>query len=430
MKLWPFSRRRTERAAFGFDRRIGSRVQVSDEALAAGANPDASADSVPAATAAVSLLSTLLAGLPPTVVSRDGAPRPNHPVSTMLAHSTSTWSPRALWEFLFRQMLAHGWAAAHIVRGARNEPVELLPAYTLASSARWGTDIGQYDLGLCNGRIISRLPRSEVLIIAGDGYDGLCAPSPITRHASTINVLGNAAQHMAATLKNGVHIGGVVESETEVGAAFGWELPRTAELRKKIADVFGGLARAGQVPVLPPGFSWKSVPFSAVDIQLIELLQLGIEDICRIYRLPPRLLYQYRRGTRLGAEVGESNTEIVQYSIAPRAQSIGAQLTAQLLPSATDGTSIVLDPESLAAGSIASRVATIDQAVARAGVMTINEARAYLNTGRLPRLAPVTDGDRLLDPKGAPTQPRGEPMPDDPADDDDMGGGDNDEAEE
>lgn len=362
--------------------------------------------SVPAAYAAVSLLASLLAGLTPQIVSDDGDPRPDHPINALLRRSTRRWPARLFWEHMYRTMLTDGWAAAYI-RRQYGEIVELIPCLS-GSTANWRDSPPEpsYDLTLYNGAILSQQPRDRVLVIAGDGYDGLCAPSPIAQHATTLGVLSNAATHMAQTLRRGMHIGGVVESDTEVGQGMNWDLPRIAQLRQKLVELFSGLGNAGSVPVLPPGFNFKAVPFSAVDIQLIEVLQLGIEDICRIYRVPPRLLYQYRRGTRFGGAVEESNTEIVQYSITPRAQSISAQLTAQLLNDSTSTDRIWLDPEQLASGSIASRVATVDQAVARAGMLTINESRHYVDTGRLPRLRDVPDGDRLLDPKGAPAQPR------------------------
>ena len=65
---------------------------------------------------------------------------------------------------------------------------------------------------------------------------------------------------------------------------------------------------------------------------------------------------------------------------------------------AAAGLVVRMPADRIRAGSWTEQVRAVDQAVAKAGVMTINEGR------RLLRLPPRPDGDRLLQPKGAPTQ--------------------------
>lgn len=368
---------------------------------------------VPAMSAAIQLLSTTMAGLPRYVVNGDGEPVMTHPVTRLLNLDHRRWPSTAVWEYLYRSALHFGIGYAWIIRQG-GQAVRLIPCDPLVSTYRLSADRTRYVFTLhpVIGRQRTDVPAQDVLLVIGDGYDGIQGLSPVSAYGVTMGVLRHANQHLLSTLVNGTHFGGVVESDVEVGAGMGWDLPRVAELRKELVKLFAGTLKAGGVPVMPPGFRFSPVPHNAVDIELVRLLELSIEDICRIYRVPPRLIYHFRSGIRYANDAEASNTEFARYSIQPRADMLGAMTASQLLSDRAlnqDGLSIRFDTDRLYAGTVSQRIAAIDQGVARAGILTVNEGREYLRTGRLPRLVPVPDGDRLLDPKGAPTQERENP---------------------
>lgn len=365
---------------------------------------------IPAMSNAIQLLASTMATLPRYVVDRDGVPRMSHPVTRLLNLNHRRWPAIAVWDYLYRSALTFGIGYAWIVRQG-GEPVRLLPVDPLRSTYRWSADRTRLSFNLYPliGRIRTEVPARDVLTVVGDGYGGVQGISPLSAYGVTMGVLRKSNQHLYSTLTNGMHFGGVVESDVEVGAGMGWDLPRIADLRKRLVELFAGTLKAGGVPVMPPGFKFSPVPYNAVDIELVKLLELSIEDICRIYRVPPRLIYHFRSGIRYASDAEMSNTEFARYSIEPRAQMLGAMTASQLLSDSAlndGGLSIRFETDALASGTVSQRIAAIDQGVARAGILTPNEGREYLRTGRLPRLAPMPDGDRLLDPKGAPVQPR------------------------
>ena len=365
---------------------------------------------VPVVSAAISLLSHTIATCPRYVVDRDGEPRMNHPVTRLLNLNHRRWPAMAVWEYLYRSALHFGVGYAWIIR-QNGQPVRLMPCNPLTSTYRWSYDQNRliFTLHPVIGRPRYEVPSSDVLLIVGDGYNGVVGLSPISAYAVTMGVLGGANQHLLSTLTNGLHVGGVVESDVEVGAGMGWDLTRIADLRKRLVELFAGTLKAGGVPVMPPGFKFSPVAYNAVDIELIKLLELSIEDVCRIYRVPPRLVYHFRSGVRYSNDAEASNTEFSRYSISPRTDMLGQMVGSQLLSLDALNTTrleVRFDPDRLSAGTITQRINSMDQGVARAGLLTINEAREYIRTGRLPRLGDMPDGDRLLDPKGAPLQPR------------------------
>ena len=66
------------------------------------------------------------------------------------------------------------------------------------------------------------------------------------------------------------------------------------------------------------------------------------------------------------------------------------------------GYKIRLNLNNVALGTLAEAIAGWDQGVARAGIVYPNEARRELS--EFVYLPPDPNGDRLLDPKGAPAQ--------------------------
>ena len=380
---------------------------------------------VPAMRSAISLLSHTLATLPRYIADMNGVEESNHPLTALLNRTDPRWPADAVWEYLYRSALTHGYGLGYLVRqgGLNGHPVRIIPCDANQSTIRTGSDgrVESYRLKTLVGLDIERAQPRDVLLVVGDGYDGIRGVSPITAYALTLGILTNAMGHLDTTLRKGMHVSGVVESDPEVGQGMGWDLPRIATLRKKLVELFAGVANAGGTPVLPPGFKFHPVPYNAVDIELVRLLELSIEDVCRIYRVPPRLIYHFRSGIRYQAAGAEmDNADFAQYSIEPRARYLGSMVGSQLLVGQTAsgaGKSIRFETDRLYAGTITERIRAMDLGVARAGVIKLNEARVYIATGRLPRMVPLPDGDRVLDPKGAPEQPRdGDPNPPDSGD--------------
>ena len=365
---------------------------------------------VPAMTACVSLLSAMIASLPRQVVNATtGEPIPGHELDELMNQNHRGWPGDALWEYLIRSSLCHGIGYAWRVRGQGFD--RLVPCDPRLSTVTQRTDgSGRrrlvYDLHpLIGAPRRTDVPPQDVLVVVGDGYDGLHGLSPVMAYGLTMGILEGANQHLSTTLRKGMHVTGVVHSDVEVGQGMGWDLARISELRKKLMDLFAGTRRAGGVPVLPPGFQFTHVPYNAVDIELIKLLELSIEDVCRIYRVPPRLVYHYRSGVRYNQDAEMANSEFAQYSIEPRTRLIAQHLTSQLLSSddrARREVEIHLDTQRLYAGSTTQRIDAMDRAVARGGLITPNEARTYIETGRMPRLPPLPGGDSLMPPRGSP----------------------------
>ena len=365
---------------------------------------------IPAAHRAIGLLASTLARLPRTAArledpfADEWVPAPDHPVTALLeAPSRRMPDPWLFWESLFRALFASGNAYAWIRRDPRTRrPVELVPAACRVT--RWAPGpVAQYDLLLLDGlrgfgeQITALAP--DVLTLHGPGFDGLESPSPIHYAArQTLSVMALSGEHQRALL-SGVNLRAAI---TIVPELFGRILPeQLQQYQDTLNQSYATARRKGQIPLLSPGFGLATVGgLSAADIQLIELLKYSVEDVGRAFGVPPRMLGHFHEGAKVATTFEGHAVDFERWSVQEHVQRVQAQLTTKLVSAddATEGLVVRMPADRIRAGSWTEQVRAVDQAVAKAGVMTINEGR------RLLRLPPRPDGDRLLQPKGAPTQ--------------------------
>ena len=365
---------------------------------------------IPAAHRAIGLLASTVARLPRTAArledpfADEWVPAPDHPVTALLeAPSRRMPDPWLFWESLFRALFASGNAYAWIRRDPRTRrPVELVPAACRVT--RWAPGpVAQYDLLLLDGlrgfgeQITALAP--DVLTLHGPGFDGLESPSPIHYAArQTLSVMALSGEHQRALL-SGVNLRAAI---TIVPELFGRILPeQLQQYQDTLNQSYATARRKGQIPLLSPGFGLATVGgLSAADIQLIELLKYSVEDVGRAFGVPPRMLGHFHEGAKVATTFEGHAVDFERWSVQEHVQRVQAQLTTKLVSAddATEGLVVRMPADRIRAGSWTEQVRAVDQAVAKAGVMTINEGR------RLLRLPPRPDGDRLLQPKGAPTQ--------------------------
>ena len=286
--------------------------------------------------------------------------------------------------------------------GNANRP--LLPAVT-GHSARQHDGSLRHTLTTIDNITRNGLSDEQVVRVHMAGFDGVAAPSPIVSAArDALSMVDAATTGLQIDLRSGARGRTILELDREM-EGFGDE--RMAALTKLLEHGFGGLLKRGRVPILPPGVRTQQMGGpSPVDLQVIELLRWTVEDICRIYKVPPRMIGAHADTQRTGTAFEAQAVQYVRWAVRPLCNLIADEVAHQLLP---EGWSAELDPSKQAMGTFGERVTAANAAVAKGGLLTINEGRAVL--GHEPR----EDGDRLISPIGAPDQRGDEPTEDDDA---------------
>jgi len=235
-------------------------------------------------------------------------------------------------------------------------------------------------------------PRAPVEILH---LRGMTAPgslegmSPIQATAETLGINLAAQRYGASFFANDGTPGGIVE------------VPETAKLspigQKALRDcwreLFGGPDRAKSIAVLVEGAKFKALQVSPNEAQFLETRKFGVQEVARIYGIPPHLISDTTNTTGWGTGMAEQNTAYVIHTLRPWLERIEAGLTllAQLeVEAAKAGPTpsqvyINLEEEALLRGATTERWDNHRKNVG-SGVRTADEVR------REEGLPPLPDG--------------------------------------
>ena len=371
-----------------------------------------SANGVGAAYAAINLVNSgVLASS--FGVERNKIRVEDHPLSELFEQPYSHLDGHLGWEYPIRQLLTNGNGYFIVERGRNNRPVELIPA--VEGGARYvGSGSVEYSLtpiSYSHNSNIRNLLDTQVVAFHWHGFDGLTSPSPIAYAArSALTLMRNSLSQIDRAVRRARYSGPAIEIASDSNS-----MPTPEQIEsvvKILRDDFTKVAHQNKAAVLPPGAKGTMIPsLSEGDLQLVDILRWGVEDIARIWNMAPSRLGQLSGG---GAGV-RTQTFIDQmadfevFTISPVCRRIDAALNRVLLIDSDrrDGYRIKTDTSALRMGSFADLVNTMEKAVARAMLMTPNEGRARMGLPARP------DGDQLLQPKGAPAQNTGDDDGDD-----------------
>ena len=215
-------------------------------------------------------------------------------------------------ETLMTHLLLFGNAYAQILRNGKGDVLGLYPLMPNRMTVE-RDDAGRlfyrymrYDneaLADQNSTVI--LSPEDVLHIPGLSYDGLVGLSPI---AACRNAIGSglaADAYSSRYFANGAAPMGVLEHPGL--------LKNPEKLRESWNSVYGGVNNAGKVAILEEGLRFTPISISPQDSQLLETRKFTVEEICRIFRVPPHLVQNLERATFNNIE--QMSIDFVMYSL-------------------------------------------------------------------------------------------------------------------
>lgn len=161
------------------------------------------------------------------------------------------------------------------------------------------------------------------------------------------------------------------------------------ERAKRIATTWretnGGTANAGKVGVLIGGASLKTVAVTPEDAQWLDTRRFGIQEVARLYGVPPHLLADASNSTSWGSGLAEQNLAFGQFTLRSWITRVESAHR-RLLRSHGVPAVLKLNLDAMLRASAKDRFETYTLGTA-AGIYTVNEVRA------LEDLPPVEWGD-------------------------------------
>lgn len=281
-------------ARFGFERRSDDPYWANWQAMRGGAVTPKSAESVSAVYACVSAISETIASLPLILYRRDGEGRERatgHSLYRVL-HDQANEHQTALEfrEWMQACVLLRGNAYARIVRGMDGQVRELLPLPPdRVTVLRVGERIA-YDYIDQKGTV-HRLLADEVLHLrhrAGD--DAVLGVSPIAAARGVIELALAERDHGVSTFRNGTSLSGILKMPGRLSPE------QRKSLGQSWASQYAGGANAGKTAILEEGTEYQTVSMSMADSDWIAAQQFSVEEVCRLFRVPPTIVGDLRHG--------------------------------------------------------------------------------------------------------------------------------------
>lgn len=365
----------------------GSSYRFFTGGSTAGKNvTERSAMQMTAVYSCVRVLSEAVAGLPLHLYKyrSDGGKEKalNHPLYFLLHDEPNP----EMTSFVFREtlmthLLLWGNAYAQIIRNGKGEVIALYPLMP----NRMTVDRDE------NGRLYYKYYRgndeairckeyeviispSDVLHTPGLGFDGLVGYSPIAMAKNAIGLAIATEEYGAKFFANGAAPSGVLEHPGT--------LKNPDKVRESWNATFGGSHNANKVAVLEEGMKYTPISISPEQAQFLETRKFQINEIARIFRVPPHMVGDLEKSSFSNIE--QQSLEFVKYTLEPWLVRWEQSMVRSLLtPNEKREYFIKFNVDGLLRGDYASRMN--GYATARQnGWMSANDIRELENLDRIP----------------------------------------------
>jgi len=278
-----------------------------------------SAMQMTAVYACVRILSEAVAGLPLHLYryNEDGGKEKamDHPLYGLLHDEPNP----EMTSFVFREtlmthLLLWGNAYAQIIRNGKGEILALYPLmpnkmqvdrnekgqlfYTYSRSK---DEANAKD----NSTVV--LKPDDVLHIPGLGFDGLVGYSPIAMAKNAIGMAIACEEFGAKFFANGASPSGVLEHPGI--------LKDPERVRTSWNAAYGGSSNAHKIAVLEEGMKYTPISISPNEAQFLETRKFQINEIARIFRVPPHMVGDLEKSSFSNIE--QQSLEFVKYTLDP-----------------------------------------------------------------------------------------------------------------
>lgn len=345
-----------------------------------------SALSVPAVLQAVRLISETIGSLPVKLYRETGEAKEvakDHTAFRIVNYRSNEWTGAAtLRTQLTADALIHGHGFAKVVRFDDGRPFELIrlkpgnvsikeDTYEAAPPVYWVSEEGGSR----------EYAHTEILHIRS-----FLNRSPISFGREAIGLAAILEKHGAKFFTSGARPNAIISNEKPAGGEAGAKT--IANMRKSFREWMAG--NSGDPLIMDGGWKYDAPALTSTDSQYVENRLEQINEIARIFGVPPHLLFQLDRATWSNAE--QMGASFLQLCLRPWLDRWQEALATVLLTEAEQNDfwfEFVTDD--LMRADSASRTDNLTKLIA-SRVMTPNEARAVIN------LPPREDGDELANP--------------------------------
>ena len=245
--------------------------------------------------AAVRVISGSVSSLPLLTYQRTASGKDramHHPIYKLLRYQPNEFvDAMTLIETRQAHALVYGNGYAEIQRDGAGRPVALWPLLPTRTERKISAGgVPYYEITLPNAKTVN-LPDRNVLHLKGLGFDGYTGHNVVAYHKEAIGLGMATKKYGAKFFTNAATPSGVLQHPGHLGEA------GQKTLRKSWQKDHGGLDNANRVAILEEGMTWSPMGVSPEDAQCLETQKFSVDDIARIFNIPPHKIGSLERAT-------------------------------------------------------------------------------------------------------------------------------------
>ena len=273
-----------------------------------------------------------------------------------------------------RWLLLWGNAYAQVIRNSSGQVVQLWPLRSDAMT------IGRTDSGRLRYDYVTSDGKKTTWLFNGDyppihhwrinALDGINGRSPIRLLRESLGLTKAAEEFGARWFGSGSRPSGVLTSEQKL----------TADGAKRMRDdwerLHAGVDQAHKVAVLEQGLKFQPITVPPEDAQFLETRNFQIEEVARIYRIPPYAIGHTKNSTSWGTGIESQKNGLVTFTLDPHLEQIAQASRRDFLGrKGFEQYDIVHDTTRLQRSDLATRMSAYSTGL-NSGVYRVNECRA------------------------------------------------------
>ena len=282
--------------------------------------------------------------------------------------------------FVFREvMLAHlllyGNSYSQIIRSGKNTVVGLYPLLPDHMDVdRDSKGNLTYTYTTSDGKTVVIKPQ-DILHIPGLGFDGIMGYSPIALEKNAIGLGIASEEYGSKFFSNGARPSGILTHPNTV------KNPKA--VRESWNSAYGGSSNSNRVAILEEGMTFTPLSIPNNEAQFLETRKFQVDEICRIFRVPPHLVGNLEHATFSNIE--HQSIDFAVHTIRPWLVRIEQSMNRALFTDQEKGRFYVqFNIDGLMRGDYKSRME--GYAIARQnGWMSANDIRALENQNPIPK---------------------------------------------
>lgn len=280
-----------------------------------------------------------------------------------LIKKPNEWMSSFDWKFaMVAAYMLHGNGYSYIKRDGNFKPIELTPIHPDRVEPKIKDNKLVYIL---DGT--TEIEAANMLHFRGFTMDGLVGLSTIKCEAQNLGLALSSQNELKQFYEKGSKMSGFISYQNKL------ETNAKAKSEEAFSKKVSGSEPTTKIPIFDNGAKYVPVGVNPAEALWLEMMGYGVEEICRIFGVPPHLVASLKQSTNNNIE--HQGMDFVNHGLLPLAKCFEEELDRKLLSSFEESTHYSkFNMNGLLRGDSAARAA-LYQVLANNRAISANEIR-------------------------------------------------------